>query len=114
MFKRLTVVNTNSSPPKEGDLFKIIELHVKRFEIRYGYYEEIDKTHDPTEIYPDFIKYPVYMEDGYPFITYMQEGCEHYKQKEKHDDHDCYSCIYMERGDELIGVCRCKSRRKSE
>ncbi|MBO7196564.1 MAG: hypothetical protein J6V80_04465 [Clostridia bacterium] len=114
MFRKLTELNTGSSPPKEGDLFKVVELHGRRFEIRYGYYEEIDRTHDPTEVYPDFLKNPVYTEDGYPFITYMQEGCKYYQKRDNDDDNDCYSCIHMERGQELIGVCRCKSRRKNE
>ena len=112
MFKRITEVNTNSSPPKEGDLFKVIELHGKRFEIRYGYYEDIDRSHEPIEIYPDFIKNPVYTNDGFPFITLMQAPCEHYESSNNDPDTDCGSCKYMERGDALIAICRCNLRRK--
>lgn len=100
--------------PKEGDLFKIIELHGRVFEIRYGYYEEIDRHHEPMEIYPDFVKNPVYTNDGFPFVTLMQEPCEHYKKKGTDSDKECGSCKYMERGEELIAVCRCKKKRKAE
>ncbi len=56
MFRQLTGIKSNSSPPREGDLFKIIELHGATFEIRYGYYEDIDRKYDPVVIYPDFVK----------------------------------------------------------
>lgn len=110
------LIDFNAKPPtvREGDIFKVIELHGKRFEIRYGYYEEIDRKIEPTPIYPDFKEKPTFTDDGYPFITYMQDGCEHYKRRADGDDNDCYSCIYMEKGAELIGVCRCKARRQNE
>ena len=100
-------INTNLSPPKEGDLFKIIELHGATFEIKYGYYEDIDRKYDPVEIYPDFIENPIYTDDGFPFITLMQSPCQHFKRINDDPEHDCGNCEYMERGDELIAVCRC-------
>lgn len=99
-------------PPKEGDLYKIIRLHGASFEIRYGYYEEIDRHNEPMEIYPDFLKVPVYTDDGFPFVTHMQTPCDHYRWKGKDSDKDCSTCIYMERGEELIGICRCKKNQK--
>lgn len=111
MLKDLNEVKTNLSPPRENDLYKIVELHGRTFEIRYGYYEDIDRKYDPVPIYPDFIANPVLTDDGYPFITYMQDGCEHYEREAQGDEPDCYTCIHMERGDELIGVCRCKARK---
>ena len=101
--------------PKEGDLYRIIELHGKTFEIRYGYYEEIDRQYDPMEIYPDFLKDPIYTEDAYPFVTLMQEACLHFQKKSREPERDCGNCAYMERGDELIALCRCpKNRRPTE
>lgn len=100
--------------PKEGDLYKTIELHGVTFEIRYGYYEDIDRLHEPIEIYPDFIRNPVYTNDGFPFITLMQAPCEHYKRINADPDRDCGNCKYMERGDELIALCRCPKNRKTD
>ena len=102
--------------PVEGDLYKVINLHGATFEIRYGYYEEIDRQNDPIEIYPDFLKSPAYTNDGFPFVTHMQEPCKYYKKKGTDKDRDCSTCVYMEYGDELIAVCRCKKNqvRKNE
>ena len=102
----------HTNEPKEGDLYKLVELHGVAFEIRYGYYEDIDRIHEPIEIYPDFIKEPVYTNDGFPFVTLMQEPCEYFKRLTSDPDCDCGNCRYMERGDELIALCRCESRRK--
>ncbi len=93
--------------PREGDLFKVIRLHGVTFEIRYGYYEEIDRQNEPMEIYPNFLDSPVYTDDGCPFVTHMQAPCKHYKRMGRDRDKDCGTCAYMEQGDELIAVCRC-------
>ena len=71
----------NSLAPKEGDLFKKIDLDGKSFEIRYGFYEECDRhtpMAEPVAIYPDFIINPLYTGDGAPFVTQMQEPCENF------------------------------------
>ncbi len=114
MFTKLFGFNEENRQhsPREGDLFKVIELHGARFEIRYGYYEEIERHHEPMEIYPDFIKNPVYTIDGFPFVTLMQDACKNYEACAKGIEHDCSSCIYMERGDELIAVCRCEKNKR--
>ena len=105
-----TDIGLKQCTPKEGDLYKIIELHGVRFEIRYGYYEEIDRQNEPMEIYPDFLKSPAYTDDGFPFVTLMQNPCEEYRQRGTDVDHDCGSCFYMESGDELIAICRCPKK----
>lgn len=116
MFTKLFSLSLDTGQPshREGDLYKVIELHGKSFEIRYGYYEDIDRQYEPYEIYPDFKKQPVYTEDGSPFVTLMQESCKYYKNVGNDSDHDCSSCVYMERGDELIAVCRCPYNRLRE
>lgn len=116
MFTKLFGSNYDPSPPvrKEGDLYKVIELYGQKFEIRYGYYEDIDRQYEPYEVYPNFKKHPVYTDDGAPFVTLMQESCKYYKSVGNDSDHDCSSCVYMERGDELIAVCRCPYNRSGE
>lgn len=108
------ILGMSNAPPKENDLYNIIELHGRRFEIRYGYYEEIDRAYEPIPIYPDFIKEPVYTDDGAPFVTLMQNPCESFEPSGRCSDLDCGNCKHMERGEELIAVCRCTSRRKNE
>ena len=114
MYSRFTEINASSKPPtpKEGEIFKIIELHGVAFEIRYGYYEECDRQFEPVEIYPNFLKIPIYTNDGFPFVTLMQAPCKHFKKLTDDPDLDCGNCKYMERGDELIAVCRCQNNKK--
>lgn len=107
-------LEASSTPPKENDIYKVINIRGKRFEIQYGYYEEIDRAFEPVPIYPDFLKIPLYTDSGEPFVTLMQDPCEHYEPNGNSTDRDCGNCRYMERGDELIAVCRCESRRKNE
>lgn len=101
--------------PKEGDLYKVMTAHGRTFEIRYGYYEEIDRhsTYNTLiEIYPDFIKAPVYTDEGIPFVTAMQRKCEHYKG-EPDEENTCFQCAHYEKCEELLGVCKCHERRKN-
>ena len=113
----LTNINSNAPPKKkqEGDLFKIIEAHGQSFEIRYGYYEDVDRQNpylDPIEIYPDFLKSPLYTENGVPFVTAIQKPCEHF-WGEPDEENTCYQCAYYEKCEELLGVCRCEKRIKT-
>lgn len=105
--------------PKEGALYKVITAYGRSFEIRYGYYEEIDRQNpyvEPMEMYPNFIENPLYTEDGVPFVTAMQAVCGHFKlgRGENDEDNTCFHCTYFEPCEELLGVCRCKTRRKKE
>ncbi len=107
------LIGRSNAPPTENDIYKVIELHGRRFEIRYGYYEEIDRDYEPVPIYPDFIKEPVYTDEGEPFVTLMQDPCESYEPNGRCSDRDCGTCVYTERGDDLIGICKCKKNKKS-
>ena len=113
MIKKMLNADTHSKPPtpKEGDLYKVIRLHGASFEIRYGYYADIDRDLEPMEIYPDFKSNPAYTPDGAPFVTLMQDPCPHYQPRRKSAEPDCSSCQYLERGEELIGICRCPQRK---
>ena len=100
--------------PREGDIYKVIEHYGRHFELRYGYYESFERESEfgePIPIYPDFLKNPEYTEDGYPFVTQMQESCKRGKGDFAFDA-CCAYCIYFEPGDELIGICRCENRRR--
>lgn len=120
MFTSLFGLNFLPQEPqhKEGDLYKIITAHGVTFEIRYGYYEEIDRVNQrPMEIYPNFLENPVYSTEGIPFATAMQNPCKHFKLRSKEcdegADNTCYQCSHYEKCEELLGVCRCKANRKT-
>ncbi len=102
-------------PPdySEGDLYKIIDIHGHIFEIYYGYYEDCDRenpTVDPMPIYPDFLENPEYTNDGFPFVTKMQDACSHYQGRITKEN-DCADCRFYSHGDELIGICMCTKNR---
>ena len=102
-----------SNKIREGDLYQELMVDGRVFEIRYGYYEEKDrfsKYNDPIPIYPDFIKNPLYNDEGQPFATEMQDVCKHFDGKMLVDI--CCGCSYFEKGDDLIGICRCKHNKK--
>jgi len=95
---------------RDGDLYKIISLFGKEFEIKYGYYEEYERTRgEPIPIYPDFERYPEHTEEGYPFVTQMQELCEH--GESEISDAYCADCKYYKHGEDLIGICTCEKNK---
>jgi len=109
-----TDAEPRSAIPKEGDLFKIIRLYGKTFEIRYGFYEECDRHNryaEPVEIYPDFIKNPQYTSDGQPFVTAIQSPCEHF-QGRKNENSTCEECAHYQHCEELLAICNCPNTRK--
>ena len=90
---------------RDGDLYKTVTLHGRTFELRYGYYEEYERaSSEPIPIYPDFRREPIFTDDGAPFVTAMQDACEHYRGASEGDV--CFGCGHYESGDELLGVCR--------
>lgn len=110
--------NTRKEPEyKEGDLYKVVTTFGKTFVLRYGYYDESDRQSPlcgPAVIYPDFLKTPLYTENGEPFVTMMQDSCEHYKGETKRTpDSVCADCKHFHRGKEWFGICRCPHRQKT-
>ena len=98
---------------KEGDLYKIIKVFDQEFEIKYGYYEELDRYsifNEPIPIYPNFFKEPRYTKEGFPFVTHMQDKCIFYKGKENGDS--CYNCLNFKKVEDLIGICKCEFKNK--
>ena len=89
---------------KDGELYKTISLGGKKFEIRYGYYEDYEReSGEPIPIYPDFLKNPCQTDDGRPFVTQMQSLCEHGTSSFK--DGFCVDCKHFIEGEDLIGIC---------
>ena len=101
---------------REGDLYKVVTTYGKTFELRYGYYEEKDRLNPlckPAIIYPDFLKNPLFTDDGKPFVTVMQDACVHYKGNAKRtSDTNCADCCFFRQGEEWFGVCSCANNRK--
>lgn len=101
------------SPPKEGDLYKVIELFGRVFEIRYGYYEDSDRYSryaEPMAIYPDFEREPQYTADGVPFVTAIQTPCSHFRG-ERDENSTCEDCGFYRHCEELLGLCTCRANR---
>ncbi len=116
MFTTILAGDPKQRPPtpKEGDLFKIIELCGKTFEIRYGFYEERDRHTqyaEPIAIYPDFTAQPAYTDDGIPFITAIQSPCKNFDGKQD-ENSSCEDCGYYLHGEELLGTCTCPINKK--
>ena len=100
---------------KEGDLYGIVEVFGKRFEIYYGYYEEYERKsryNDPVPIYPDLAKDPLYDSEGRPIVTEMQVACEHYVGSQSGDG--CGRCKHFRKGEWLFGLCGCEERQNSD
>ena len=98
---------------KEGDLYRIINIDGVQFDIHYGYYEEKDrfgKYNDPIPIYPNFSENPQYNIRGEPFVTQMQDVCEHYEAQR--DGDSCHACIHYKECEDLIGICRCEKMKR--
>ena len=100
--------------PKEGDLYKEINICGKTFKLLYGYYESFERDgpfNEPMPIYPDFIKEPHHTKEGTPIITAMQNICRFFSGK--HDeDSSCSDCMYFQKGEELFGLCTCPENAK--
>ena len=99
------------SPPREGDLYRSVTTYGKTFELRYGYYDEKDRQSplcEPAIIYPDFLRKPLYTDEGEPFVTMMQDACLSYKgEGRRGSDTTCAECEYFQRGEEWFGICKC-------
>lgn len=102
-----------NSPPKEGDIYKVVHIDRYAFELRYGYYEEYERTNgEPVVIYPDLTQ-RIYTEDGYPIVTSIQEPCSYYEAiGHQARDECCVGCIHYSPPGDDIGICQCKHNQK--
>lgn len=112
-------LNQKSPPelPKEGDLYKELEIYGNKFRILYGYYEEFEREgvfSEPIPVYPDLFKSPLYTEDGLPIITAIQDVCFHYKGKQDSEGDGCSDCRHFKPYEDLFGLCSCPAKRRSK
>ncbi len=102
----------------EGELYKEIELWGRTFTLYYGYYEECDRQNplcEPIVIYPDFLRDPIYTDDGEPFVTMVQDACGSFNGKTKRTpDTTCAECSCFHPGEDWFGICLCRLRKKNE
>ena len=100
---------------REGDLYKIVTVADKSFEIRYGYSCEGECSRwEPSPLYPDFSTSPEYTAEGHPFATAYQDICEHYIPKPKATGENwCHDCLLFDQQEEYIGICRSEKRRRN-
>ena len=97
---------------KAGDLYKVITVAGREFEIRYMDMGEVDPESEGQCI-PDFPFFdePEYTDDRYPFTNSLNDCCEHYRTNDATPENTCQDCIYFKDAVEEIGVCRCTARR---
>lgn len=97
---------------RDGDVYKTLTVFGRNFELRYGYYEEFERSQgEPIPIYPDFKSNPLYTVEGHPFVTQMQELCQ-YGTSAFHEG-CCVDCAHYRHGDDLLGICVCEQNRKT-
>lgn len=99
--------------PREGDLHSIVTIGSHRFELRYGYCDEQDRSSgEPYILYPDLLSQPLYTEDGYRIVAALQSVCEHYAFPDGREREDCcYTCEFYPDQRSEIGVCGCEKMR---
>ncbi len=108
-------INDDKMKIREGDLYDIIIVDEKVFEIRYGFHEEFERhSGEPFPIFPHLDKNAEYTKDGYRIITQMQDPCEDFEFKTKDfSERVCGGCIYFGDNNKLIDICK-NERQKTE
>ncbi len=97
----------------EGEIYKTITVSGVEFAILYGYYSESERELGfPIPILPDFEAEPVYASCGRPYVTRIQDACEHYAPKRGVGDNWCADCRHYPDSKSDIGVCQCEQRKK--
>ena len=72
--------------------------------------DRVGKYNDPIPIYPNFSENPQYNNEGYPFVTEMQDTCVYYDGSKTQEF--CRACSYFQAEEDLIGTCRCPKNEK--
>lgn len=98
--------------PREGDVYKRLTVAGHFFELRYGYYEEHERTLcPPVVIFPDLTAACVHSPEGYPLVTQIQDACEHYIHSGSFPEHWCGDCAHFTGEHREIGICRCEHKK---
>ena len=104
---------THLKEAREGEIYEVVNTFGKTFELKYGYYDDKDRSGPPDVIYPDFIQEPIYTDSGEPLVTMMQDACPYYKGNVKRmDDATCGECKYVLRDKAWFGLCRCPKNKR--
>ena len=111
MLRDIFLYDTGQVPvPREGELYRTVDIAGRIFHLYYGYYEEFEREHhEPMPIYPDLIKNPEYTQEGIPIVTAMQDACPYYRGTA--DGECCHECAHFLQGEELFGLCGCIENR---
>ncbi len=106
----MTLMNNEIQIPREGAIYKILDVENHKFELRYGYNEDFEREKGhPVVLFPDLKKEPKYTKSGYLIVTSLQEPCEHYEPLDSDQFEDwCADCIHYPSVHDEIGVCKCK------
>lgn len=100
------------SIPREGDLYKTIHIAGHLFELRYGYYEDHERSLcPPVVIFPDLAAQPRFCPEGYPLVTQIQDPCPHYTPGNG-EENWCGDCAYFCSDHKEIGICKLPEKRR--
>lgn len=95
--------------PREGELYKTITVAGHSFDLRYGYYEEYERSlGPPVVVFPNLIVSPLYSPEGHPLATQIQDPCQYFELAAGREEHWCGDCAYFFGEHPEIGECRCK------
>lgn len=102
-------MNKAKIPVREGDIYEVLSVDGRTFEIRYGYYEDFERDGSaPIPIYPDLEKSPVYGESSKYIVTFMQEPCVYYEPRVENAEPYCGCCKHYPNNKQMINACQCR------
>ena len=102
-------MNKAKIPVREGDIYEVLSVDGRTFEIRYGYYEDFERDGSaPIPIYPDLEKSPIYGESNKYIVTFMQNPCVHYEPRVENAEPYCGCCKYYPNNRQMINACQCR------
>ncbi len=106
----------NSHLPREGDLYKKLQIGQSVFHIHYGYYSDQERAlGEPIPILPDLLLSPTYTTEGHRITTHIQDACHHYRPRESISNEDwCADCIHYLNPQDEISVCLCADMKLQE
>ncbi len=114
-FVKEAFVNMVNAPPKEGELYKRIQIGNHVFELKYGYYTESDRIlGEPVVLYPDLKRQLLHDHNGKRIVTAIQDPCRHYLSSAgKASEECCCDCEHYRYCGDDIGICACTENDRS-